>query len=452
MELSPELIFEEYSKKILDKRAATKLLISLIENSENEKVRVSSINQLNHIGVTDKNAFKVMENLLISDSNDSIRNAAAIVLRDNYLEESLEPMKWALNHEESPSCLNTIYLGLVKILNYYVMSSNPLTKTILLTEIERINRKEFKIGFEILCETREGKEFSKTELANLLINYFTIIYLEKSFWRLKFKIENCKIVELDFIFKGLSSIPEALKYLSSLKILILRYNQLTKLPNWIKMLDSLEVLNVNVNNLNQLSDSIGELKNLKELLLWQNEITYLPNLIGNLSNLEILNLRLNQLKELPSSIGGLSSLKELNLHDNQLIWLPDSIGSLNKLEILNLSWNYIKTLPETLGALNTLKTLDLERNELVSLPETIGSLSSLEFLNLSDNKLKIIPESIGNLTSLQYLNVSRNELEIIPKTIESISSLKELLIGENNIRSLPKYLKNLEQKGINIVY
>ncbi|MFX1323465.1 MAG: leucine-rich repeat domain-containing protein [Promethearchaeota archaeon] len=452
MELSPELIYEEYSKNILDKNAATKLLISLIENSENEKVRVSSINQLNHIGVTDKKAFKVMENLLISDSNDSIRNAAAIVLRDNYLEDSLEPMKWALNHEESLSCLDTVYLSLVKILNYYVMSSDPLTKAILLTELERINHNEFKIGFEILRETREGKQFSKTELANLLINYFTMVYLEKSFWRLKFKIENCEIVELDFIFKGLSSIPEALKYLSSLKILILRYNQLTKLPNWIKKLDCLEVLNVNVNSLNQLSDSIGELKNLKELLLWQNELNYLPNPIGNLKNLEILNLRLNQIKELPSSIGKLSSLKELNLHDNQLIWLPDSIGSLNKLEILNLSWNCIKALPESLGELTKLKTLDLERNELVSLPENIGSLSSLKYLNLSDNKLKIIPESIGKLTSLQYLNISRNELENIPRTIESITSLKDLCIAENNMRFIPKYLKNLEQKGINVVY
>ncbi|MHA2391188.1 MAG: leucine-rich repeat domain-containing protein [Promethearchaeota archaeon] len=452
MELSPERISKEYSKNNLDKHSATKLLLSLIENSENEKVRVNSIKELNHIRVKDNYTFKLLENLLISDSNETIRNAAANALRDNFLDKALEPMRWALIHEESPSCLNTIYLSLVKILRNFVLNPDPFAKSILLTEIERINHKEFKIGFEILCETREVEDFSKKELANLLINYFSIIYLEKSFWRLKIKIDKCKIVKLDFIFKGLTSLPEVIKYLSSLKILILRYNQLTQLPKWMENLNSLEILNINVNNLNKLSDSIGKLENLKELLLWKNELTHLPHPIGNLSNLEILNLRLNLLNKLPETIGGLTSLIELNLHDNQLVWLPDSIGYLKKLETLNLSWNCIKTLPESLGALSSLKTLDLERNELVSLPENIGSLSSLEFLNLSDNKLKIIPESIGNISSLQYLNISRNELESIPKTIKLITSLKELCIGENNIKTLPKYLKNLEVKGVKIVY
>ena len=80
MELSPERIYEDFSKNVIDRTSATKLLLSLIESSEREDVRVESIKKLNHIGVNNDEVFKLLENLLISDSNETIRNTAAIVL------------------------------------------------------------------------------------------------------------------------------------------------------------------------------------------------------------------------------------------------------------------------------------------------------------------------------------------------------------------------------------
>ncbi|MHA1986063.1 MAG: leucine-rich repeat domain-containing protein [Promethearchaeota archaeon] len=452
MELTPERIYKEFSKNIIDRPSATKLLLSLIESSEREEVRVESIKKLNHIGVKDDEFFKLLENLLISDSNETMRNAAANVLRHNFLEKALTPVKWAFIHEESPSCLATTYSSLIEIIINLSSKPSSLNRSKLLSEVQSIKRKEFKFGFEALCDTKKIENVTIKELAEILINYFTIILLEKSYWRLKSKILNCKIVELDFIFKGLAKLPESIKYLSHLKTLILRYNQLIKLPDWIGTLHCLENLNINVNNLNELPLSIGAISSLRELSLWKNELKYLPSSIGKLKNLEKLNLRLNQLKSLPPTIENLASLKDLNLHDNQLTNLPESIENLKSLENLNLSWNNLEIIPISLGYLPSLKSLDLERNELKSIPNSIGFLTSLKFLNLSDNNLEDLPSTIGNLSSLQYLNLSRNKLSSLPTSIKSLKSLRELYLGENNLSSIPKKIKRLEAKGVKIYY
>ncbi|MBY8985125.1 MAG: hypothetical protein KGD65_08670 [Candidatus Lokiarchaeota archaeon] len=452
MELSPERIYEDFSKKFIDKTSATKLLLSLIESSEREEIRVESIKKLNHIGVKDDESFKLLENLVISDSNETIRNTAAIVLRNNFIDKALEPVKWAFTHEETPSCLDTTYSTLIEIITNLINKPNSLNRSILLTEVKAIRRKEFKLGFEALCETKNIENVTIKELGEILINFLTIILLEKSYWRLKYKIRNCKIFELDFIFKGLTKLPESIKYLSHINTLILRYNQLTQLPDWIGTLNCLETLNINVNNLNKLPSSIGTLSSLRELFLWKNELNSLPNSIGKLVNLEKLNLRLNQLKSLPPTIVNLASLYDLNLHDNQLTHIPESIGNLKSLKYLNLSWNHIKMIPESLGYLPSLKFLDLERNELRDIPNSIGFLSSLEYLNLSDNNLVELPSSIGNLSSLQYLNISRNELNSLPKSIESLKCLQELYLGENNISSIPKKIRKLEDNGVKVFY
>ena len=450
MELTPDKIYKDYLKNHLDKHSAARLLLSLIENSDSDKIRIDCIREISRIGIKDENTFKILENLLISDSNETIRNTAALTLRSNYLDRIFEPMKWALVHEESPDCLETIYETLITIIQKYKEDSNPLTKSILRSEVGKIRRKEFKLGFEILCERKQIYSFTKKDLSEIVINYFTLLLLEKSYWRIKYKIEKCKITELDFIFKGIISLPEAIKHLGDLKILILRYNQLIQLPDWIDSLQSLEELNVNVNNLNELPNSIGMLNSLKELSLWKNELTYLPNSIGKLSLLESLNLRLNQIKKLPKSIGNLVSLKVLDLHDNQLNEIPRSLENLNSLEELFLSWNNIKELPESIGYIPLLKLLDLERNELVDIPDSIGHLSSLEILNLSDNNLRRIPESIGNLDNLRYLNLSRNEIDVLPKSFKSLNSLQELYLGENQITIIPEHLKKLEERGLKI--
>ena len=448
MELTPSKIYEEYFKNNLDKQSAAKLLISLIDNCESDKVRVESIQALEKIKIDDNKSFRFLENLLISDSSERVRNSAALILKNLYINRALEPMKWALIHEQSPSCLNTIYLALIKIIKNLVENNQQ----ILYSEVKKIREKEFRICLEQLSKVKSIEYLTNKELAETLVNYFTFLLLKKLYWRIKFKIENCKFIELDFIFKGLTKIPEPIKYLSSLKTLIFRYNQLTTLPEWIGGLSSLESLNLNVNNIKMLPETIGSLTSLKELFLWKNELRELPKRICFLSKLEIINLRLNQIETLPENIGNLSSLRELNLHVNKLHYLPKTLGRLKSLENLNLSWNEIRSIPSSIGKLTSLKVLDLERNELITIPEEITSLKSLKVLNLSDNRLSSIPDKIGNLTSLQHLYLSRNRLKNLPESIKSLTKLKELYLSENNLTISSIFLNELEEKGVQIYF
>ena len=450
MDLTPDKIYEEYKKNNIDKASASELLFSLIDNSDKDTIRVESIKELENIRATDTKTFKQLEQLLISDLSETVRSTAAIILKNLFLEKSLEPMKWALKHEEAPSCLKIIYATLCQIIENITQKEGSLSKIILLTEVKKIENKEFKIGFEIESEKRGVENITIHELAEILINYFTLLFLEKTYWRIKVKIEHCKIIELDFIFKGLSNLPIAIKQLTALKVLILRYNQIAKLPDWLGNLNALETLNLNMNNLNELTPSIGKLINLKELHLWKNELHEIPDSIGSLIKLKKLNLRLNHLESLPNSFGSLYTLSELNLHDNKLKSLPESISRLKNLEILNISWNIIETLPQSIGRLVKLKTLDLERNELKFLPYSIGFLSSLENLNLRDNKLKAIPESFSGLKNLKILDISRNILEKCPKIILQCPNLKEVYLGENHFYINPSFEERLNQKGINL--
>ncbi|MFW9947790.1 MAG: leucine-rich repeat domain-containing protein [Candidatus Odinarchaeota archaeon] len=453
--LDPNKIYENFIEKKIDKSSAINKLIVLIENSNNIPIRVNSIQILAKIGedfentsISKEKIFKLFENLTLSDSSDKIRNIAAKILGDKFIENSLNPMKWALQHEQSPFCLNTIFQTLLKIVKNLGEKNNRLSKFTLIHELKQIPDKEFTIGFEEIIEKRGFNNISNLELSLILLNYFSITYLRKTIWRLNYTIENCKVIQLDFQFKGLTKVPDVVQYLDSLKTLSLRYNQITTLPEWIKELKYLETINLNVNTINQLPKSIGSLSHLKQLSLWKNDLERLPDSICNLKALEVLNLRLNLLKELPHNIGNLKQLRELNLHDNKLHTLPNSISELTSLEKLNLSWNLFQTIPNSLNSLSKLKILDLERNELSYIPETIGNLKKLEIMNLSDNRLSTVPKTIGLLNSLNYLNLSRNNIEHLPDSLFSLTSLKELNLTENNLKEVPAGLKKLEENGL----
>lgn len=458
-QLDPNKIYADYIHDIIDRSSALNKLIVLIENSDNIQIRITSIELLVKIGgdfeninLTKEKLFALFENLMISDSNKEIRKNAAVILGNKFFKESLNPMRWAFHHEQSPDCLPVIYETLIKIVKRLGKTSDRFSKFLLIHELKQIHDKDFKIGFESISEKIGVNQITNKELSLILINYLTITYLKKTVWRLKHTIENCRVVEIDFQFKGLTTIPNNIQYFESLRRLILRYNQISRIPKWISKLTYLETLNLNVNSIKEIPESVGVLFNLKELLLWKNEIKLLPDSICNLKSLELLNLRLNHLKVLPSKIGNLSNLRELNLHDNKLSQLPSSISKIILLEKLNLSWNSLRTIPDSINLLSNLRVLDLERNQLTNLPKTIGKLVSLEILNISDNNLSKIPDTIGLLKTLKTLNLSRNNIEYLPHSINSLTSLRELNLVDNKLKEMPNELKTLEDKGLVIYY
>jgi len=108
--------------------------------------------------------------------------------------------------------------------------------------------------------------------------------------------------------------------------------------------------------LSSLPESIGNLNSLKELYIGGNQLISLPESIGNLNSLQELDLSYNKLTSLPESIGNLNSLKKLDISNNQLTSLPESIGNLNSLQIFDLEANGLTSLPERIkNALRELK-------------------------------------------------------------------------------------------------
>ena len=179
----------------MDKQSAVRHLVALIENSTNIKHRLESLQILRKISINFGNLegntdslLSFFENLLVSDTDELIRNEAALILYHEYKEKAFDPMRWALHHEESPFCLQTIYNSLINIVNTLLKRNERIGKLIFVHEIKKISDKDFKIGIEILKSNLGVKDFSLIELADIIKK----VSIKKAHMTLSAKIEKKK--------------------------------------------------------------------------------------------------------------------------------------------------------------------------------------------------------------------------------------------------------------------
>jgi Leucine-rich repeat (LRR) protein len=489
MPLTPKAIYEDLKNKDLDYTPALELLITLIDNTDNVDTRLESIRILEKIQAKDDKVYKLMENLLISDLNEYIRNQAASLIKTLFLERALKPMKWALENETSLMCLITIISTLSDI-------NNKKSKSILIEKIDALTNQKYKFNLQNIFGIKNLESFSHKDLAELLINYYFISFLKIKFGYIKYEFNHLGyITKLDLtnvdpqgIF--LSNFFDSILSLNQLKVLDLRFNHLIKLSEISNESNSIISLDLSYNKLIKLPESINKLRVLKILNLKSNRLRALPDSVGALSVLQTLNLRNNLLNELPKSITSLKALKNLDLHGNKLNsiefklnksindldlgWnnffeVPTSIKTLALLEKLGMSGNKIRQLPNWISAFQSLKSLYLYDNNITELPNSIGKLTSLEILilrnnqltslpesfqnlkklkelNLSWNNFSVLPEWIGELTSLEKLNLWGNQLEQLTESVALLPSLNELDLNFNKIKNIPESLRQLERK------
>ena len=473
METSPNQIYDKYINGRLDKSSTIDQLISIIENSNHAFIRAESLKILEKLGAKQNKVFHILENLLISDSNERVRNHAAHAIRTLFIDRAFDPMQWAYDHEPSAKCLVTIILSLGEIPTYK-------SKSFLLKKLSKIENPQFKKHLDYLFKSEKFNNYSNKHLAEILNNYIVVKYFEDRFSRIYYKIREGFVTELDLssissnvfgwnILKRLpefisvlqkltkidlkinriSTLPYSLGYIVSLKYLDLSNNIIKRLPTSIGMLISLEYLYLRYNNLRTIPSSIGFLENLKVIDLRHNKINTLPNSLKKLSNLEVLDLHGNQIHTIPDSIGKLSSLKKLELGLNNIKEMPNWLQNLQALEILGLGGNKLLTkLPEWIVSFPSLSELSLYDNNLKKLPGSIGNLRSLEELTLRNNQIKDLPESLKNLQSLKRLNLSWNNFTSLPEWIGSLSSLEELNLWGNKLHSLPESLGSMKSLKI----
>ncbi|WP_334055897.1 leucine-rich repeat domain-containing protein [Polaribacter sp. P097] len=244
------------------------------------------------------------------------------------------------------------------------------------------------------------KELIKIEFNRIRIGSANITGLPTSIGELD------KLEYLDLANNNLTSLPEEFGGMEKVTFINLERNQLESITTGIGDFTSLENLNLsNQQNpqtgakmLTTLPNEIGNIATLKFLYLNDNGLTALPDGIGNLNSLEqLVILNNNDLTTLPSSIGNLSSLEHLLLRNNAIETLPSSIGNLSNLKVLDLYTNRLTGLPDEIGNLSNLEGLFLTRQgftenniftyTLTSLPATVNNLTSLKGLAASDNKI-----------------------------------------------------------------
>ncbi|MFX0187864.1 MAG: leucine-rich repeat domain-containing protein [Candidatus Hodarchaeota archaeon] len=341
-----ERIYSEVKHGKLNKSEAIELLISLIEGSNEAKVREKCLDVCKKLSLKTERIFKILENSLISDENPLVRSAAARAIFSNFLKDDLSSLKWAIQHEKSPIVLKTIFDFFKNINNQKFKFLNKELQKWVETFALTIGLVSDEAKFILDLEALFAKDGENYEINAETYNYYQSLTDDGEPW---LEIKNKHITGLSLNFYNWSFVKEN--------------------PEYVDYLLSLVHLNL------------------------------------FLSALKKLNININRIREVPESIGLLMSLERLNLSRNKIRNLPKSIGSLCSLKTLDLSRNNIQEIPQSVFKLTSLKWLDLSHNDIQEIPESIVNLASLTILRLNRNNIKDIPDSIKPfLNSLEYFS------------------------------------------------
>lgn len=301
MVYSPENIYHDFSNNNISPAYAARLLVSLVEQGENETIRLVSLKFLKKMGKQAKISFKFLENLYVSESNHDIRLCALKIVRDRFSQDALSLIKWAFQHETNIPCL-MILVDIVQLIGddiakvFLNQEIKKIRKTKLISGKNMMFRNLFKNQLKIILKSQSVKECSTEELADIYLNYRAICSLKKRFFSVHYELRNARVVELDlsdveFEVRGwksefrnniqnLSEISEMLAF-QSLEYLDLSNNHISRLEliNKFPVLEKINLSNNNITDSKEI-DRLKSLKNLKFLDLRENQIAQHLDLDG----------------------------------------------------------------------------------------------------------------------------------------------------------------------------
>nr|XP_023919215.1 TMV resistance protein N-like isoform X2 [Quercus suber] len=161
-------------------------------------------------------------------------------------------------------------------------------------------------------------------------------------------------------------------------------------------------------NLSSLPNAICYLKSLKTLTLSGcSKLDELPENLGNVESLMELDVSRTAITGLPSSVVGLKNLKALSLYGCEGL-SPKSLKNFLTFPLMprRRSLEPICMLERSLSGLQSLTYLDLSYCNLPAISDVLGCLSSLIKLNLTGNNFIFLPKSIIQLSNLKNLSLS----------------------------------------------
>jgi len=301
LEITPEQLYQRFCNKEIDKLTLINSLLLLIEESTDEVYRIGAINQLRRLGIKSDHLFTIMENLMISDTNDKIRNAAARYISYLYFEKSYNIVNWAIQYEESYDCILTMINTIKKM-------QKKESKRLLISEIHKILKsskiptekpyifQKYKKRIKEVFKRKDIEDFTVNELAEILINYKTVSLLALTYPNFYFDLD---------ISNGLISEVDLADYLQfevkgtpfGWKNNIISLEKIKGLNN-LKFVKKLDLSNNLIEDLTELTT----FKNLESLFLANNKISDPKNVkyLNNLPKIRYIDLTGNKIAKLVS--------------------------------------------------------------------------------------------------------------------------------------------------------
>lgn len=179
--MNSETVYSDYIENKIDRGSAVNLLISFIENSKNLGLVLNCIEKLDRIGVNEKEVYDVLENLVISDSNRKIRTAAAIALRNNFIDHALIPLLWSIQTNGSEIVFQDEIIQVIfDVLKHLKNKTDKKTVNLLLKGVKQIIHKGYaqKIAEMVKDKSKNDESWSIPELVELLEKYIFYIYTQ----------------------------------------------------------------------------------------------------------------------------------------------------------------------------------------------------------------------------------------------------------------------------------
>ena len=209
---------------------------------------------------------------------------------------------------------------------------------------------------------------------------------------------------------------------------------LRRLFSEAQQLEVLEIKEVGIASFPELS---VENKTLKVLVLRLNNLSKLPENIGSLSALQTIDIY-NPITEVPASLMNLKQLEILKFEGAEFTDFPEQVFALPKLKSLIISQfdtkNKIKVLPDNFDKLPLLEELSLRNAALSEVPASVGRLPKLENVYFNANNLTKLPQALAENPRLTYVNINDNPLDFkqFIKSIEKIQWKGVLYINNRN--------------------
>jgi len=295
---SPEQIWDKFNNKKISQTIALEMLKTLIEKSVDEGVRIKAIKILDKLNLTSDYVFKLLENLLLSDESRVIRNLALQIIGVKFTDRALTPLEFAIDHEKE-------YFNLIEIIKWLGKTKTASTRLILYNHIKKIlkqkhynkdNKTEIRKLKKSLKELRKEnllENFTSNELAEILINYYSIINIMRHHPNVFFELDSATglVMKLDlsnheFEVKGtpfwwrndiktLSDVP-GIEFLTNTHYLDLSNNEIFGIKKilYLPNLTHLVLTNNKIDGQENLS-YLKKLPNLKYLDLRGNEIIHI---------------------------------------------------------------------------------------------------------------------------------------------------------------------------------